>query len=109
MRRSATAGREMFTVWAPLALIVAAGFLLAYRYVGAPPPRVIRIATGAENGAYHAFAQQYAQLLAGDGITLEVIPTAGTVDNLELLKRGEVSLGSRGGIHRSVAELWTLQ
>jgi hypothetical protein len=48
----------MFTVWAPLALTVAAGFLLAYRYVGAPPPRTIRIATGAENGAYHAFAQR---------------------------------------------------
>jgi TRAP-type uncharacterized transport system substrate-binding protein len=31
-------------------------------------------------------------LLAGDGITLEVIPSAGTVDNLELVRRGEVSL-----------------
>jgi TRAP transporter TAXI family solute receptor len=82
----------MLKVWAPLALIVAAGFLVAYRYVGAPPPRVIRIATGAEDGAYRAFAQQYAQLLAGDGITLEVITTAGTVENLELLKRGDVSL-----------------
>jgi len=106
MRRSATAAREMFTVWAPLALIVAAGFLVAYRYVGAPPPRVIRIATGAENGAYHAFAQQYAHLLAGDGITLEVIPTAGTVENLELLNRGEVSLalvqgGSAGEADRA--------
>jgi uncharacterized protein len=92
MRESATVAREMFKVWAPLALIVVAGFLVAYRYVGAPPPRVIRIATGAENGAYHAFAQQYARLLAGDGITLEVVPTAGTVDNLELLRRGEVAL-----------------
>lgn len=92
MRRSATAAREMFTVWAPLALIVVVGFLIAYRYVGAPPPRVIRIATGAEDGAYYAFAQRYADLLAGDGITLEVIPTAGTVDNLERLRGGDVSL-----------------
>jgi hypothetical protein len=109
MRRSATSAREMFTVWAPLALIVAAGFLLAYRYVGAPPPRVIRIATGAENGAYHAFAQQYAHLLAGDGITLEVIPTAGTVDNLELLKRGEVSLALVQGGSASEADRANLQ
>jgi hypothetical protein len=95
------AAREIVTVWAPLALIVAAGFLVAYRYVGAPPPHVIRIAAGAENGAYHAFAQQYAHLLAGDGITLEVIPTAGTVDNLELLRRGEVSLALvQGGCAR---------
>ena len=92
MRWSATAARELFKVWAPLALIVAAGFLVAYRYVGAPPPRVIRIATGAEDGAYFAFAQQYARLLASDGITLEVVPTPGTVDNLELLTRGDVAL-----------------
>jgi hypothetical protein len=82
----------MFKVWAPLALIVIAGFLVAYRYVGVAPPRVIRIATGAGNGAYHAFALEYAQLLASDGITLEVIPTAGTIDNLALLRRGDVSL-----------------
>jgi hypothetical protein len=37
MRGRATGVREMFTVWAPLALVVAAGFLVAYRYVGAPP------------------------------------------------------------------------
>lgn len=92
MHGSTTAAREMFKVWVPLALIVAAGFLVAYRYVGAPPPRVIRIATGAEDGAYYAFAQRYAQLLADDGITLEVVPTAGTIDNLALLTRGDVSL-----------------
>ena len=109
MRRSATAAWEMFTVWAPLALIVAAGFLLAYQYVGAPPPRLIRIATGAENGAYHAFARQYARLLADDGITLEVISTAGTVENLELLNRGEVSLALVQGGSASEADRTTLQ
>ena len=92
MRGRGTAAREMLKIWGPLALIAAAGFLVAYRYVGAPPPRVISIATGAEEGAYYAFAQKYARLLASDGITLEVIPTAGTVDNLELLRRGDVTL-----------------
>jgi TRAP transporter TAXI family solute receptor len=99
----------MLKVWAPLALIVAAGFLVAYRYVGAPPPRVIRIATGAENGAYHAFAEQYAHLLAGDGIKLEVVPSAGTIDNLELLRRGEVSLALVQGGCASQADRADLQ
>jgi TRAP transporter TAXI family solute receptor len=87
-----SAVREWVSVWAPLALIVAAGFLIAYQYVGAPPPTAIRIAAGAEDGAYYAFAQQYARLLADDGITLEVVPTAGTIENLERLRRGDVSL-----------------
>jgi TRAP transporter TAXI family solute receptor len=82
----------MLKLWVPLGLVVVAGFLVAYWYVGAPPPRAIGIATGAQDGAYHAFAQQYARALARDGISLEVIPTAGTVENLELLRRGEVSL-----------------
>ena len=82
----------MLGVWAPLALVVVAGFLVAYRYVGSPPPRAIRIATGAADGAYHAFAERYRRLLAEDGITLEVIPTAGTLENLERLRRGDVEL-----------------
>jgi TRAP transporter TAXI family solute receptor len=87
-----TAIGEFIKVWGVLILIIAAGFLITYQYVGAPPPKVIRIATGAKNGAYYAFAQEYARLLANDGIALEVVPTAGTVENLDLLKKGEVAL-----------------
>jgi TRAP transporter TAXI family solute receptor len=109
MRGSAAAVREALSVWAPLALIVVAGFLVAYGYVGAPPPRVIRIATGAENGAYHAFALEYARLLASDGIVLEVVPTAGTVENLELLKRGDVTLALAQGGSATEADRADLQ
>jgi TRAP-type uncharacterized transport system substrate-binding protein len=70
---------------------------------------MITIAAGAENGAYHAFAQQYAWLLARDGITLEVIVTAGTVDNLELLRRGAVTLALVQGGCASEADRAELQ
>lgn len=83
---------ELIKVWGLLALVVIIGFVVAYRYVGAPPPKVVRIATGAKNGAYYAFAQQYARLLKNDGIVLEVVSTAGSVENFALLKKGEVSL-----------------
>lgn len=91
-KRISTAVVEFIKVWGLLALVVLLGFVLTYQYVGAPPPKVVRIATGAQNGAYYAFAQEYARLLANDGISLEVVPTAGSVENLELLKKGEVSL-----------------
>jgi TRAP transporter TAXI family solute receptor len=91
-RRISTAVVEFLKVWGLLAVIVLVGFLITYQYVGAPPPKVVRIATGANNGAYYTFAQEYLRLLASDGITLEVVPTAGSVENLELLKSGEVSL-----------------
>jgi TRAP transporter TAXI family solute receptor len=91
-RRISAAVVEFLKVWGLLAVIVLVGFLITYQYVGAPPPKLVRIATGANNGAYYTFAQEYARLLASDGITLEGVPTAGSVENLELLKSGEVSL-----------------
>ncbi len=91
-KRISTAVVEFIKVWGLLTLIVVVGFVITYQYVGAPPPKVVRIATGAKNGAYYTFAHEYARLLANDGISLEVVPTAGSVENLQLLKNGEVSL-----------------
>jgi uncharacterized protein len=91
-KRLSTAFVEFIKVWGLLTVIVVVAFVVTYQYVGAPPPKVIRIATGAKNGAYYAFAQRYARLLANDGISLEVVSTAGSVENFDLLKRGEVSL-----------------
>jgi TRAP transporter TAXI family solute receptor len=90
-KRPSTAFLEFIRVWGVLTLIVVVGFVVTYQYVGAPPPKVVRIATGAKNGAYYAFAQQYARLLVSDGISLEVVSTAGSVENSDLLKKGEVS------------------
>jgi TRAP transporter TAXI family solute receptor len=91
-KQFSTAAGEFVKIWGLLALIVVAGFAVAYQYVGAPPPKAIRIATGAKNGAYYTFGQEYARLLKNDGISLEVVPTAGSVENFELLKKGTVSL-----------------
>src|SRR5438094_2226712 len=91
-KRLSTGFVEFIKVWGLLTLIVVVGFVVTYQYVGAPPPKVVRIATGAKNGAYHAFAQRYARLLANDGISLEVVSTAGSVENFDLLKKGGASL-----------------
>jgi TRAP transporter TAXI family solute receptor len=91
-KRLSTAFVEFIKVWGLLALIVVVGFVVTYQYIGAPPPKTVRIATGAKNGAYYAFAQRYARLLANDDISLEVVSTAGSVENFDLLKKGEVEL-----------------
>ena len=91
-RRQWTAVVEFVRVWGVVTALVVAGFVATYQFVGVPPPNAIRIATGGMDGAYYAFAQQYAQLLAADGITLEVVPTAGSVENLQLLKNAEVTV-----------------
>lgn len=78
--------RSPFWIWLFVGLIslsvVGATF---YFFVEAPPPRKLVIATGSKEGAYFKYAQRYAELLAKDGITLEVRPTKGSVENLALL------------------------
>jgi TRAP transporter TAXI family solute receptor len=65
-----------------------------FLFVEKPPPRHIVIATGAADGAYYRFAQQYGDLLKKDGVTLEVRATKGTVENLRLLTDDSSGVGA---------------
>ncbi|WP_439955995.1 TAXI family TRAP transporter solute-binding subunit [Nocardia yamanashiensis] len=49
----------------------------------------VRLAAGEVGGFYHAFAQQLSRIAASTGLRIDVIATAGSVDNLALLSRGE--------------------
>jgi TRAP-type uncharacterized transport system substrate-binding protein len=55
------------------------------------PPKVLVMSTGAEDGAYHAFAQQYRAILAASGIDLVLKPSSGAAENLERLRQGAAS------------------
>jgi TRAP-type uncharacterized transport system substrate-binding protein len=83
---------ESMKTWAVLFLLALSGLFIAYQFVEPAPPKSIAIATGPENGAYYNFAQQYRRILARDGITLTVLPTKGSVENLQMLESGAASL-----------------
>jgi TRAP transporter TAXI family solute receptor len=51
------------------------------------PPKKIVITTGAENGLYYRFGEQLAKVLAKEKITLEVLPSAGSLENIERLNQ----------------------
>lgn len=78
--------RDALKVYVPIALLVAAGFFIAYRFVDPAPPTSLKMATGSPEGAYHAFALRYREILARDGVRLELVSTAGSVENLRLLQ-----------------------
>ena len=77
--------RDLLIVVLPALLLLAAGFYAASRFIKPAPPSRIVIATGADSGAYYAFAKRYAEVLARDGVTLEVRTSQGSVDNLAQL------------------------
>lgn len=84
--------REAFGVWSIVLLIAAAGIFVTFQFVEPPPPKTIILATGSEQGAYHAYGKQYRESLAESGIDVELRNTAGSIENLDLLDRGEVDL-----------------
>jgi TRAP-type uncharacterized transport system substrate-binding protein len=72
----------------PATLLCLIAFGVAYQFVEPAPPREFAIANGRPDGAYHLFARQYSEILAREEVTLKVLSTAGSVENLSLLESG---------------------
>lgn len=63
------------------------------------PPKTIRLAAGPSGGAYSQVAERYKEQLARDGIELQIVETAGSVENVSLLEGREVDAALvQGGI-----------
>ncbi len=101
--------RDFLKVWGPAAIITLAGFVAAWQYVDPAPPKRLRVASGSSEGAYYQHATRYRELLAEHGITLEVIETAGSVDNLERLQAGDCDLGFVQGGTASIEAIDSLE
>ena len=63
-------------------------FWLLSRSLSPAPPKQIDMTTGAVDGGSHQFALKYQALLKADGITLRLLPSSGSVQNLERLRAG---------------------
>ncbi len=82
-----------YSLWALGAILIGALIYLIFGFIQSRPPQEFTIATGREGGAYYEFATQYRDFVAEDGYTLNIRPTAGSVETLELLNSGEVDVG----------------
>ncbi len=78
--------KEHLYVFTPAVLLTVLGFVLAFHFIKPAPPTHIVLATGRTDGAYYQFGLRYRELLAQEGITLEVRVTAGSVENIHLLE-----------------------
>ena len=53
-----------------------------------PPPKRVVMTTGAPDGAYQRYAQEYRKRLAAAGMELVLRPSSGALENLERLRSG---------------------
>jgi TRAP transporter TAXI family solute receptor len=78
--------------WAPI-VIVLLGIVVALIFMAPAPPKKIVIAGGAQGGVYAATAEHYAEALRKQNIEVEVLATAGSVDNLNRIKNRQADIG----------------
>jgi TRAP-type uncharacterized transport system substrate-binding protein len=69
----------------PILLLCIVAIWLGLRYVQPAPPRTLTIAAGARGSAFDVDAQRYAKYLARYDITLKIVPSQGSIENLKLL------------------------
>jgi hypothetical protein len=65
------------------ALVIAVA--LVFWLVDPAPPRTLTISAGQADSSFYAIARDYAKILARNGVTLKVLPSDGSVQNLDRL------------------------
>jgi len=71
-------------IWTWIALLTfAVAILLALRLLGPAVPNEIRLLTGPEGTTFHDDGLLYKEILSRRGVTVHLVPTSGSVENLE--------------------------
>ncbi|WP_144156109.1 TAXI family TRAP transporter solute-binding subunit [Paraburkholderia sp. BCC1885] len=87
--------RDLAVSFGPILLIIAAAIWVAVRLIQPAPPDTLTITTGPKGSSFWNAAQKYKAILARNRITLNVLPSAGSADNLQRLAdpRSNVDVG----------------
>jgi hypothetical protein len=105
LRHTLLSLRDLAVSFGPFTLLTVGLLALAYWWLEPNPPKHLVLATGPEQSAYDAFGQRYAQALARHGITVELLPSEGSSDNIGLLRAGRADIGFvQGGSGRLTAD-----
>ena len=89
VRETLVSVRDLMIAWAPFLILGIALLVVAYWLLDPTPPKKIVLATGPEQSAYAEFGKRYQQELKRYGIAVELRNTAGSRENLMLLRDGK--------------------
>ena len=78
--------RTFWNVVAVTLLIILGVFLVSFHFVKPIPPRSLTMTTGMEGGSFVVLGERYRQVLARDGIQLQLLASSGSIENLMRLK-----------------------
>jgi TRAP transporter TAXI family solute receptor len=84
--------RDLAVSFGPIALVVLIGLWLAVYLIRPAPPNTLTIITGPKNTNFWNVAEQYRKILARDGVTLKILESDGSLDNLNKLMDPKVDV-----------------
>ena len=101
IRLSRISWRDLALIGIPFLALLGVLFWLALKLVQPAPPNTITITSGPEGSTFASTAQRYQKILARQGVTLKILPSQGSLDNLKRLTdpKQKVDIGFvQGGV-----------
>jgi hypothetical protein len=93
---------DVAQVLGPVLIVGLAVIFTALHFVRPAPPSTLTIAGGPPGSKFNLVAQQYQKILARNGITLKIVATEGSLDNLNRMLSPDSRVGHRSGAVRRV-------
>ena len=78
---------------AAVLLVFALAIALVWWFLPPPLPKSVRLGTGPVDGFYTQFGEALGAGVIRHGVALELVPTAGSRENIDLLLSGEIDIG----------------
>jgi TRAP-type uncharacterized transport system substrate-binding protein len=82
---SRTSLRDLAVTFGPLVLVILVAVWIALHFVRPAPPHTIVMTSGAEGSSFQVNAERYRAILAKQGVTLKVLSSQGSLENLKRL------------------------
>jgi TRAP transporter TAXI family solute receptor len=97
---------KFFTVTIPFILLIVGAFYFTASFIQPSPKKEITIATGGKTGNYYKTALEYKKLLEKDDVTVNIINSAGSIENIQLLKekKADIAFIQNGTISNETSE-----
>ena len=97
--------RRRALAWVAVIVLTVALIGVSVAVMGGAPPRKIVLATGQPGGTYDTFGHEYVRRLAAQGLKVELVNTAGSVENFRRIVDGGVDVAfAQSGTYQVVAD-----
>lgn len=83
---------KIFTVVISTIAFIVASFYITSQFIKPSPKKELTIATGGQNGNYYKTALKYKELLEEENVKVNILTSAGSVENMKLLKENKADI-----------------